>query len=100
LPGADGAGARRIARRFPSRDRHREQEGVEPRVVEALADVAAGGKPSPSVVLFRHATQRRPEQQSEILLANLGMIGSDLADGRIVVIEPGRIRVRRLPLIP
>ena len=28
---------------FP-RDRHGEEEGVEPRVVEALSDVAAGGE--------------------------------------------------------
>ena len=55
---------------------------------------------SPSVVLFRHGTQRRPASQAKILLANLSAIEKDLAEGALVVIEPSRIRVRSLPLLP
>jgi predicted nuclease of predicted toxin-antitoxin system len=56
--------------------------------------------PKPSVILFRGATPRRPEDQSALLLANVPAIEQDLQSGAIVILEPGRIRVRKLPINP
>jgi predicted nuclease of predicted toxin-antitoxin system len=52
----------------------------------------------PSVILFRGASPRRPVDQTKLLLANLPRIESALLSGAIVVIEPGRIRIRTLPI--
>jgi predicted nuclease of predicted toxin-antitoxin system len=61
--------------------------------------LASRQESSPSVVLFRRGTQRRPAEQVALLLANLSAIETDLAAGCIVVFEPDRVRIRALPLI-
>ena len=55
---------------------------------------------SPSVILFRHGSQHRPSDQAELLRANLPQLLSALENGSIVVIQPDRIRIRALPLLP
>ena len=62
--------------------------------------LAARRAHEPSVILFRGGTQRRPEQQVRLLLENLPRVQPDLDAGSVVVFEQGRIRIRRLPLIP
>jgi predicted nuclease of predicted toxin-antitoxin system len=55
---------------------------------------------SPSVILFRHGSQHRSADQTTLLKANMSQIVAALEVGSIVVIEPDRIRIRALPLIP
>jgi len=60
--------------------------------------LALGGESSPSIVLFRRSSQRHPNQQLRLLLANLRAITEPLEKGSMVVIEDTRIRIHALPL--
>ena len=52
----------------------------------------------PSVILFRHMPDRSASALLSILLTNMATVADDLETGALVVIEPGRIRVRKLPM--
>ena len=61
------------------------------------AILAESGAAAPSFILFRKMTGE-PQPLFELLSSWLPVIEDALQRGSVVVIEPSRIRVRRLPL--
>jgi predicted nuclease of predicted toxin-antitoxin system len=52
----------------------------------------------PFVILFRRGSDRRPQQQAALFLANLPQLQQVLEDGSVVVFDQRRIRIRSLPI--
>ena len=61
--------------------------------------LAARRAQKPSVILFRGQLNRRPQQQSKLLLSNLDVLANALDEGCVAVFDEDRIRLRSLPLV-
>lgn len=53
---------------------------------------------APSFILIRSSDPLTPDQQADMIVANLAAMSEDLAAGAIVVFARGRLRTRRLPV--
>lgn len=59
--------------------------------------LALGNHPGPSVVVLRRSPHR-PAEQAKLLQLALDEVESDLDAGAVVILSPGRVRIRRLPI--
>jgi len=74
----------------------KQSRGINEDWIASLLSLRRGTRPS--VILLRRASQRRPDEQVVLLLANLPAIAEALEQGSIVVFEERRLRIRRLPI--
>ena len=60
--------------------------------------LALAGLRGPSLILLRSADHLAPDEQAELLLANLPQLVEDLGAGCVVSISTRHLRVRPLPM--
>ena len=60
--------------------------------------LALSGATAPSFLLMRRASNRRPEQQAQLILDNLAVVADDLDAGAVVVLGEATLRIHRLPI--
>jgi len=76
--------------------------GIGRTIISADADfatlLAVEGRSEPSVILLRSADRLTPDQQADLILANLDTVAADLESGAVVTIGRGHMRIRTLPV--
>lgn len=82
-----------------------ERAGIESRIIISAdtdfgAVLALRQSTTPSVVLLRRRFPRRASEQVALILRCLPLVEEALQRGAIVIVEGGRIRMRRLPIAP
>ena len=60
--------------------------------------LAVGRRREPSFILLRSADRLTPDQQANLVLANLDTVEADLQVGAVVTLGRGHLRVRTLPM--
>lgn len=63
------------------------------------AILAARHDAKPSVILIKRSSERRPQKQAELLLANRSVIAGLVDRGSIIVFDDRRMRSRTLPIL-
>ncbi len=60
--------------------------------------LAIQDRAEPSVLMINGVLANNPRVHARLVIANLPAVADALADGAIVILEPSRVRIRRLPV--